>query len=67
MKTLACICESVKDVDNKMDANLTRCCAKHEKMTFADGEIGCDKPNGTAEANVICQGGNSKEMNYLEA
>ena len=67
MKTLACICESVKDVDDKMDKNLTRCCDKHEKMTFANGTIGCDKPNGTAEANVICQGGNSKEMNYLEA
>ena len=45
---MACICESVDDVDAKMSANLTRCCKPREKMLFnkSGNAIECDGEQG---------------------
>ena len=45
---MACICESVEDVNAKMNANLTRCCDAREKMLFnkSGNALGCDGEQG---------------------
>ena len=53
---MACICESVEDVDAKMNKNLTRCCDSGEKMIFnkSGNALGCDREQKDTTTSVSC-------------